>query len=51
LSYGDEHTKTVIEYFKAERTSLIKEIDALKKQACGSRFLRELLKEAQVIKE
>jgi hypothetical protein len=41
----------VIEYFKNERLNLIKEIDALKKQTEGSRFLKELLKEAKIIKD
>lgn len=51
LNQEDEQAKIVIEYFKNERENLIKEIDILKKHAESGKFLKELLKEAKVIKD
>lgn len=51
LDENDEQSKIIVTYFKNERNSFLKQLENLRNQAENNKFLKELLKEAKVMKE
>lgn len=51
LNENDEEANKVIDYFRNERDNLIQELEALKNGHDQSKYIKELLKEAKVLKD
>lgn len=50
LDENDDNSRIIISYFKNERNDFIKQIQNLRNQSESNKFLKELLKQAKIMK-
>lgn len=47
---NEQEAKAIIAYFQTERNNFIRELESVKTQSDSNRFLKELLKEAKIMR-
>ena len=47
----EERVKVVQEYFEKERDGLLRQVQSFKTQSEGTRIIKELLKQAKIVRE
>ena len=50
METDEERVKVVKEYFEKEREGLLKQVEAFKSQSEGTRIVKELLKQAKIVR-
>ena len=51
METDEEKVKVVKEYFEKEREGLLKQVESFKSQSEGTRIVKELLKQAKIVRE